>query len=168
MGTLRGDEDICLFRDIAEEVVELFGVSCDARLFKPLPELQIATRDPLWDEPAAGNKIQYKIFPIKLFYANWETNPEFTDLGLGIEYDVEFYVTINHLLAANVPTDDENQFMNEGDIFEVFRNKAEWFFEVVKATRAGYINNSSEFTGYNLFMKRRTRFIPQREIEGPN
>ena len=163
MGRLRHDEDYGYLKSISEEVVDLFGV--DAIIHKHFQADQTATRDPLWDEPAQGEGIQRVAYKIKMHFFDYDENPQSGENGFYYEVDAKGYVCLQHLIDAGIERDPTGDYIAEGDIIEV--HKGTWnaiAYDVINTTKAGWVNTSHQFTGYNLALKVNSRFKPERQI----
>lgn len=161
MGRLRDDYECALFNSVSEEVVDLFGVD-GVRLFKHNAADNITGRDPLWDEPSPH--VKYKEFEIKALWLDWKDDPEPGAEGFGHTWENTIYVALTHLLKAGAPLDDQNDYVSEGDMIFVFNGNKEFYYDVISVERAGWINDSSQFTGYNLTVKRNRQFYPERKL----
>ena len=162
MGSLRHDEDAAYMHSIAEEVVDLFGTD-DAVLYRFAPADNITTRDPLYDEPVEGETVHYKPFRTKAMFFSFTNNPFASEAGFYQETLTEGYVARKHLIGAGVLEDKDKELIAEGDVIEFHsRSQGRIFYNIVQSTRTGFINDAGNYTGYQLSLKRTTKFVPER------
>lgn len=161
MGRLRDDYECALFNSVSEEVVDLFGID-GAKLYKYLPADNITNRDPLWDEPSPH--VRYKVFEVKCMFLDYHDAPNESPEGFHTNFENKIYIALNHLLKAGVASDLDNEYISEGDMIFVFDGKREFYYDVLNVDRTGWINDTSQFTGYELDVKRNGTFAPERKI----
>lgn len=165
MGRIRDDFECQLFNSMSEEVVDLFGVE-NAKLFRfAAPGVDnISNRDPLWDEPSPH--VRYKTYGIKCMFLQWNDDPEPGPEGQHHMWENQIFISLNHLKKAGCVPDNQNDYVNEGDMIFVFNGRNEFYYDVIKSQREGWVNDSSDFTGYTLQVKRNLKFVPERKVQG--
>lgn len=160
MGRLRNDREAPLFRGVAEEVVDLFGVP-DAYLFRFSSADNLSNKDPLWSEPSTTAR--FTRYPIKVSYSDYDDSTDADDAGRDMTLDVNLYVSLNHLLKAQVPKDGDGDYVTEGDVVG-FHWRGEYIeADVLVANHDGWVNDTDSFTGYTLTCKRRDKYVTERK-----
>lgn len=163
MGKLRHAEDQAYFHSIAEEVVDLFGVD-DAVLYRFAPADNETTRDPLYDEPVLGHTVKYLSYVLSMMFFDYLDTPEVGAGGLLETIQARGYISVTHLLGASVPTDARGDYLAEGDIVAFHTGSSQKIiYDIIDVTRTGWINDSSAFTGYDLTLKRSSKYLPDRK-----
>lgn len=163
MGTFRNDEDTAYFHSVAQEVVDLFGVD-DANLYRFSAANNITTRDPLYDEPSSGDTVKYHAYAVKVMFFNYSDNPFVSESGLYQESTSEGYASVAHLLAGGVPLDSAGEWIADGDVIEIHnRSQGRIIYDIIQSTKAGFINDTGDFTGYTFSLKRSTKYVPERK-----
>ena len=161
MGRLRDGYEIPLFQSMSEEVVDLFGMD-DVTLHRHNSADNTTPRDPVWDEPY-NTTPKYKEYKIKAMHLDFTTNFETTDIG-GVDlFENKIYVSLTHLLKAGVPQDETRDYIGEGDLFEIFKKGRNLFYDIIQVDRVGFINDTDEFTGYEVQVKRNLKYVPERK-----
>jgi len=176
------DEDATYLRQLEEERIELVGPDCeyyslnrgvnvDALYGEP-------TNDPLYggsaDRGTASiSEEAWNFYPdisqgeevlefqcaIEYQEADNRT-PYVRTEGFGHEYDSVVGVSRNAWECAITDTAISTREPKEGDVCYLF---GEWW-DVVKAGRSGYINDSTAYVGFKLELKKRTQYTPERKI----
>lgn len=160
MGRLRGDYEAPLFRSIAEEVTDLFGVG-DAYIYRFSSADNLSVKDPLWSEPMTTAR--FTKYPIKLNFSDYSDSTDSDEAGRDAYLDVNVYIALNHLIKAQVPRDAEGEYVTEGDVVG-FHWRGEYVeVDVIAANRDGWVNDSDQFTGYTLTCKRRDKYVTERK-----
>ena len=163
MGRLRHDEDFGYLSDICEEVVDLFGTSAILyRVFEAAQE-NVAVRDPLYDEPSLPSTVQRKKYEIKVHWQDLSEEAGHFDTGMNFENTKTAFVTLSHLIAVGLERDIAGDFISEGDVLEINQgthNVTHW--DIVNTNKTGFANDSHQYVGYNLQLKRNTNFDPTR------
>lgn len=160
MGRLRDDYEVSYIRDVSEEVIDLFGTD-DVILYRFNPCDNAETRDPLYDEPTTT--LKYRAYAIKALYLDWQDDFLSGSQGSEKNFSNKIYVSLNHLLAANVPISADKEYIEEGDIIELHHRGDKVIYDIIQVDREGYVNNSDKFVGYTLDVKRNSKFVPERK-----
>jgi len=161
VGRLRGDYEAPLMRSVAEEVNDLFGVNRDSYLFRWSPANNNTIKDPLWDEPTSTAR--FVRYPIQVHYSEYDRTTESDDSGRDRSLDVSIYISLNHLIKAQVPKDAEGESVAPGDVVG-FHWRGEYVeVDVIEAKRDGWVNDSDSFVGYRLDCKRRDKYVSERK-----
>ena len=167
MGRLRHSEDARIFHDIAEEVVDLFGVD-DCALYRWYEADNSTNKDPLYDEPSCGTTRRYKKYVIKAMFFNLSDTPHVSELGMWHEDEADGYVSVMHLEGAGIQKDSKNEHVSEGDVLGYHTHSfGTIYFDVIQSVRTGFINDSGNWTGYEIKLRRTTVFDPERNIDVP-
>lgn len=166
MGRLRSDYERPLFLGISEEVVDLFGVD-DTVLFRFSSAIaeNHAVEDALYSEPSTT--VQYKQYRIKCLYVDRKNTEQASDNGIEYEASNQIYVSLNHLLKAQVLPDQQGDLVGAGDVIGISLRDQYFEYDIIEVNNDGYINNSDKFTGYILTVKRRDKYISERKTGGP-
>lgn len=160
MGRLRDDYEEPLFQCVAEEVVDLFGME-DVVLYRHAVVDQTGITDPLWGEPST--QLRFSEFKIQAMFMDYQEDMEVSEAGEHQEWRNRLYVDLNHLIKALVPRDANNEFIAEGDVIKIHA-RGEWReYDILQVSRTGWINDSDKFTGYELDVARRDKFLPERK-----
>lgn len=165
MGRLRSCEDADYIASITSEVTDLFGTD-DAALYRfsaVWPE-NINRKDPVWDEPTSTPA--YGKFNLPVMWFDWTSTDMASEIGDDIEIDATAYISINHLMEAGVPLDQDSDYVSAGDILEI-HNKCghqKLTYDIVQADRDGWINSTDRFTQYKCLLKRRQKYEPERKL----
>lgn len=161
MGRIRNGYEIPLFHAITEEVVDLFGID-EVTLHKHNPATQVI--DPVWSEPNQTT-VRYKQYRIKAMHIDPLTTYDVGDLG-GIDiFENKLYVAMAHLLKAGVTADEKGDYIDEGDLIQIHKKDGDKsvFYDIIKAQRVGYMNDTSEWTGYDLDVRRNWKYGAERK-----
>lgn len=94
-------------------------------------------------------------------------NPQSTESGFTVEFDSQCVIARYHLDKDNVP------YPTEGDMIEMFRSPYAdadsmgqgYFFDIIKITADGHLNDTGNFTKFTLVLKRRPQYAPERKLE---
>lgn len=163
-----GSEESFLFDTIAQEINQIAGTTID---YYPLDPTKV--RDPLYDEP----EVRTFLGPFRLKgIAEWPSStPEMREEGFKQTFEATFYI-------ARVEFDAHGAlYPNEGDVFRIWDNPyfnaqavnnesipgAGYYFDAVDVDEQGHINDTPEFTGFSIGVRRRTEFTPERRIAPP-
>lgn len=163
MGRLRHDEDFGFLSDVTEEVIDLFGTSANLyRVFEASAE-NVTVRDPLYDEPSLPNTVQRKKYRIKIHWQDLNEAAGHYDTGMNFENTKTAFVALAHLVNVGIEKDVAGDYISEGDVVEInigTHNVTYW--DIVNTNKTGFSNNSHQYVGYNLQLKRNTNFDPTR------
>lgn len=170
MGRLRDDREAEYFCSIAQEVTDLFGTD-DATLyrFSAREDENLAGKDPLWDEPSetVGTAF-YKPFDLPVMWFSWASNIlTVAPMGREEEIDVIAHVTVNHLKQAGVVPDVDGEWIAPGDTLAIHTKCGHETLEydILQTNREGWINSSDKFVYYELTLKRRAKYEPERKTQ---
>lgn len=161
MGRIRSDYESPLIRGMTAEVVDLFGIE-DTFLFRWSSADNLTDKDPLWVEPATGTT-KFKKYKIKCMKVDPDQEEASDAEGRDITATVTLFVSLNHLLGGAVPKDDFGDYVSEGDAIEIHHLGAHTQFDIVKASKTGWVNTTDKFAGYNLTCVRREKYVPERK-----
>ena len=163
MGRLRHDEDFQYLSCISTEVVDLFGTEAILYRFSDVPTENVNVRDPLYDEPGTPNTVQRKAFHIKVHWQDLKEDSLHHDHGMNFENTATAFISLDHLIAAGVGQDQVGDYLSEGDVIQI--NQGEWnntYWDIINTNKTGFANDSHQFVGYDLQLKRNTNFDPSR------
>ena len=164
MGRLRNDRDAALFHRIAGEVSDLFGTA-DMTLYRYFgaEDDNIARKDPLWDEPTTV--AAFEAYKLTGFWFDWNSSNDQTEHGRDEEIDATAYVAVHHLVASGVILDPDLEYVSVGDVLAIHDKcgHGRFDYDILQTNRVGWVNNSDKFTGYNLDLKRRDKYVPERK-----
>lgn len=166
MGRLRSGKDAALFCRIAAEVVDLYGTTdCTLYRFSAALDENLAGKDPLWDEPKVTPTYEKFKLPCHWFDYNTTANP--SEFGRDDEVDATAYISLNHLISAGVPSDENKEYVEPGDILSVHDKcgRETQFYDIIQTNRDGWVDSSDQYTGYNLELKRRAKYVPNRKTQ---
>ena len=167
MGRLRHDRDARFFHNVAEEVVDLFGID-DCALYRWYQADNQTNRDPLYDEPTCGTTRRYVKYLVKAMFYNLQDTTHQSELGIWHEDEADGYISVMHLVGAGVPRDSKEEHVAEGDVLGLHTHSfGTIYFDIVNSTRSGFINDSGSWTGYDLKLRRTTVFDPERNVDIP-
>lgn len=159
MGRLRDCYEAPLFNSISEEVVDLYGVE-DCYLYKFGTVDQRPVTDPLWGEPTGTAR--FKRYKIKCLFQDFTDHSNESEMGTDHTWESKIYVSVNHLIAAGVPKNKDGDHIDEGDAIRIhYKGDAKEYF-VLQSDRTGWVNDSDQFTGYDLDVKRNDKYKPER------
>lgn len=163
MGRLLDDSELPLFDLIAMEQAELMGDDVNYYAI----DRKLSKIDPLYGEYAARNVNGPFLLP---GIVKWpKIAPSFQAEGLLLEFDGMIWIARGHLDLYSAP------YPTEGDIFEMWRTPFHdarskgtgMFFDVIKSEDGGHLNDTASFVTFQLTVKRRTDFAPERKISPP-
>jgi hypothetical protein len=167
VGRLRHDRDARLFHNIAEEVVDLFGVD-DCTLYRWYSADNETNRDPLYDEPTCGTSKRFVKYLVKAMFFDLMDTPHASEFGLWHEDEAAGYISVMHCEGAGVPRDAKNEHVGEGDVLGLHtKSFGTIYFDIVQSVRTGFINDSGSWTGYDLKLRRTSVFDPTRNVDVP-
>ena len=167
MGRLRHGEDARFIHEVAEEVVDLFGVD-DCFLYRAYEADNTTNKDPIYGEPNCGTTKRFKKYRIKAMFFNLTDTPHTSELGLWHEDEADGYVTVTHLVGAGIKPDDKKEHISEGDVLGYHTYSfGTIYFDVIGSFRTGFINDTGNWTGYDLKLRRTTLFDPTRNVDVP-
>ena len=166
MGRLRSGKDAAFLCRVAKEVTDLFGTA-DGTLFRfsAAEDENLAIKDPLWDEPELGETVAFESFDLPVAWSDWNSSVGVGSLGREDEIDAIGYLTVGHLLAAGVPKDSDGEFVGPGDVLSIHSKcgHEEFQYDILQTNRDGWVDSSDQFTGYQLELKRRDKYLPERK-----
>lgn len=162
MGRLRDGYESPLFHGIAAEFVELFGTE-DVALWKFSEADSESSNDPLWDEYNPGPKYRrYNVMGMRTD----QTRSQDTDSpnGLNPEFDATLHIARKHLDQSNVPFDVYGSQVAAGDVIMMFEKGDVQYYDILRVSRAGFVNNTDDWTSVECELKRRDKFTPNRKL----
>jgi hypothetical protein len=146
-------QELVLFRRYEDERIRLYGQAGQYYVLNRARNI-----DPVYNEPTANGEVWHYTGPFNLVFsvqyvefANRE--PGVRDEGLTIEYDAEAAVSYLQWVAQ-FPTFAPK----EGDVVYVMGE----YFDVVKQGRSGNLVDTVDVVGFQLMLKRRAQFTPER------
>lgn len=166
MGRLRNGRDAALFRRIAAEVTDLFGTAdCTLYRYSAALDENLAGKDPIWDEPTTTPTYKKFSLPCNWFDYNSTANP--SEFGRDDEIDATAFLALNHLIGAGVPPDENKDYVEPGDIISIHDSCGHEIqvYDILQTNRMGWVNSSDRFTGYELELKRRSKYVPERKTQ---
>ena len=86
------------------------------------------------------------------------------EMGGHVQYTDRIYIALNHLKKAGIPENNLGDFVSEGDMIKVFKRNRVFFYNIIQADRAGFINNSEAFTGYELQVNLNEKYMTERVV----
>ena len=167
MGRVLNDCERDLFDKINRELNELAGVQINYYGYNPFDPDNCVNIDPLYGEPEDRNFAgPYRVWALVKYP---EYQPLAEEVGFGRDWDAVVTISRSHLDEQGAP------YPTEGDVIEMWRTPFHdaWsmgvglFFDVIKASPDGYINDSPSFTQFKLGVKRRSQFGAERRITPP-
>jgi len=156
---LYGDQDKTVMRRWEEERYSLTGQDCEYYSL-----IRGSNVDPLYNEPypdtstgALGEqfRLNFTFIGAITYQERDNRDPAVRDEGFYAEYDAELYVAINEW-EKTAGTEFQPK---EGDVIYGMG----LFFDVVKKGTGGNIIDTVKYVGYQLMLKRRTKFVPERK-----
>jgi hypothetical protein len=164
VGRIRNDREASFFCDRAAEIVDLFGTE-DCSLYRAFGEedFNLDNKDPVWSEPTTT--VKYKRYNLPCSWREWNSNVSPTEEGEELEIDAQAYLAVNHLVSNGVIKDNDKEYVAPGDILAIHDKCGHetFFYDILQTNRTGWINSSDKFTGYNLDLKRRDKYVPERK-----
>lgn len=161
MGRLLDDSEMALFDCIASDLNELAGDEVNF-YGQDIPN---STIDPLYGEPSDRAILP----PVRLWaYVKWpDESPDPSEQGFASDFDGK--VVISRVAFENA----HSPYPYEGDIVEIWRTPYHdanslgrgMFFDVIKVTNDGHINDTSSFVQFELTLRRRTQYGAERKID---
>lgn len=166
MGRLRGDKDAANFLRVAAEVTALFGAS-DCTLYRHFgaQNENIAIKDPVWDEPSTTPV--YKAYDLPCSWFGMDNVTDASEMGRDETQSSRAYIALLHLIEAGVTRDESKDYVDTGDILSIHSRCGHetQVYDIVQVTRSGWVNASDKFTGYDLEVKRRLKYVPERKTQ---
>lgn len=162
MGRLRDGFDAPLWRDINEEVIDLFGNE-DGILYYFDKCRSNGSVDPLYGEPAGTNPTYLK-FKIPFIMQDWSTPIDVDETGKEVTYESIIFISRAHLDKAGVPKDAVGDQVRPGDVFEAWFQGDRIFWDIIGVDRQGFVNDSDYWTQYIITARRNDRFQPERWV----
>jgi hypothetical protein len=162
-GQFLDDSESDFFDGITSELNQLAGSEINY-YGQNLPK---STIDPLYGEPTE-RKIDgpWRVHA----WVKWPTvSPSSEEQGFSFQFDGECTIARAELERVGAPPPFE------GDIIEMWRTPFHdadslgkgLFFDVVKVTNDGHINDTPSFVQFRLTLKRRTQFGAERKVSPP-
>lgn len=166
MGRLRGGNEAAYFQKIAAEVTELFGtLDCSLYRHYGAEDTNLALKDPVWDEPSTTPA--YKKYDLPCSWFGQDSLVDASEFGRDITQSSRAYLALLHLIQAGAPLDQSNDYVETGDILAIHNrcgHEVE-IYDIIQVVRAGWVNSSDQFTGYDLELKRRDKYVPERKTQ---
>lgn len=164
MGLLVNSKEKALFDKVSNEVFRLAGVEeCVLWRFKIREKNHPI--DLLYMEPTQDAK-HYESFRVLGFFEEPSQAQDATDEGLQGVTELKIYFNRKNLEDARVPLGPDGDFVDVGDIIQIFRRGKLLFVEAKNVERFGWVNDSQEFTQYMVECVRNDSFIPERKLAG--
>lgn len=177
MGTLLNSAEHVFFDNVALEVLRLAGTPDPIlwKFYKILPPSLLSSVsgqiDCIYEDPGNGSK-HYIPFgtatgnPVLCYFEKPDALTDVNDNGLVQRFEGRIWFSRKNLENLKVPLDDDANHMSPGDIIQLWsKNKVRsWYFEVIRAEREGFENDSDVFTHYACDVVRNDNFIPERKI----
>jgi hypothetical protein len=74
------------------------------------------------------------------------------------------WISREHLDTAVVPIDRIGEQVRAGDFVKVWVGGDEIYYDIVEATRDGYVNDSDKWTQYECTLKKRLKYEAERKL----
>lgn len=164
MGLLVNAKEKALFDKVSNEVFKLAGVEeCILWRFKVREKQHPA--DLLYMEPVQDAK-HYESYRVLGIFEEPSQTQDATDEGLQGVTEIKIYFNRKNLEDARVPVGYDGDYVDVGDIIQIFRRGRFLYVEARNVERTGWVNDSQEFTQYVVECVRNDSFIPERKIQG--
>lgn len=101
------------------------------------------------------------MFPCAFEYQEMDgRQPSTRDEGMIVEWDAQAYIAVLHWEQAISGLPIDGRRPKEGDVIYV----SGLWWDVVNAGSGGNIVQSTQFVGYKLMLRRRSKFLPDRKL----
>lgn len=165
-----GDEERAFFDSVAVEQMSIAGTPLDYYALDRANSI----KDPLYNE--ASERIYAGPFRVWAYISDPESTPEVRDEGVDTSWTAKCWIPRKVLDDAGCPVP------NEGDVIVVWNTPfhEDWSagtaaetppgsmyaFDCTNVNDMGHLFDNSAFIGYEIDVKRRTFFTPERRIDG--
>jgi len=163
MGLLRSGKDASYFCNLAAEVTNLFGAKGILYRYHGKEDDNLSGKDPIWDEPTTT--AFFEPYPLPIQWYDYRSNTTAVEHGRDEDVDASAFLTLVHMIAAGVPRDPSKEYVAAGDVLAIHTDcgSERVDYDIIQYLRQGWIDNSDNFVGYALELKRRDKYVPQRK-----
>ncbi len=129
--------------------------------------------DPLYGE--TGEVIDWQLYKIKAYVAKPQTTTLVSEQGARTLFEAQAWIPRSTIEQERMPPPTEgdvlrfwdNQFFNDQAVDGQEVPNAGLYFDVVDVDDDGHFLDGSHYVGFQLTLKRRTEFTPERRVEAP-